>query len=211
MTESTTPAQCRDEDWNLARDCGLMSATPGTNAWDASLARFADGVRDALSADTARLCDEEVTGLTVGQLPTLNQDSYPSLGEWWVQLWDGRGDDAKVIARAYGDTPQHAMELAKAIHRALLNAPTQEPGTLPYPTEITEALFDVLSLMLWHTGPIAHVLRAGGAEIKKRAEDEQAHVLHWFIQLAIQHGPAWRERATASINEIRAAVTKEQA
>lgn len=94
---------------------------------------------------------------------------------------------------------------------ALLNAPTQELGTLPYPTEITEALFDVLSLMLWHTGPIAHVLRIGGAEIKKRAEDEQAHVLHWFIQLAIQHGPAWRERATASINEIRAAVAKEQA
>ncbi len=47
MTESTTPAQCRDEDWNLARDCGLMGATPGTNAWDAALGRFADGVRAA--------------------------------------------------------------------------------------------------------------------------------------------------------------------
>ncbi len=46
MTESTKPAQCRDEEWNLARDCGLMAATPGTNAFDTALARFASGVRD---------------------------------------------------------------------------------------------------------------------------------------------------------------------
>ncbi|AVA32981.1 hypothetical protein [Cupriavidus metallidurans] len=85
---------------------------------------------------------------------------------------------------------------------------TQQPGTLPYPIDLTEVLFDVLSLMLWDTGPIAHVLRAGGADIKKRAEDEQAHVLHWLIQLALQHGPAWRERALTSINEIRAATQK---
>ncbi|WP_316150455.1 hypothetical protein [Cupriavidus sp. BIC8F] len=49
MTESTKPAQCRDEDWNLARDCGLMGATPGTNAWDAALGRFADAIRAALA------------------------------------------------------------------------------------------------------------------------------------------------------------------
>ncbi|CAG2132181.1 FtsB/FtsL family cell division protein [Cupriavidus numazuensis] len=49
MSESTTPAQCRDEDWSLARDCGLMAAEPGTNAWDAALGRFADGVRAALA------------------------------------------------------------------------------------------------------------------------------------------------------------------
>ncbi len=50
MSESTTPAQCRDEDWNLARDCGLMGATPGTNAWDAALGRFADSIRTTPAA-----------------------------------------------------------------------------------------------------------------------------------------------------------------
>lgn len=45
MSEATKPAQCRDEDWNLARGCGLLGATPGTNAWDAALGRFADAVR----------------------------------------------------------------------------------------------------------------------------------------------------------------------
>ncbi|MBB3012037.1 hypothetical protein [Cupriavidus alkaliphilus] len=35
MSESTTPAQCRNDDWNLARDAGLMTATPGTHGKDA--------------------------------------------------------------------------------------------------------------------------------------------------------------------------------
>jgi len=47
MSESTTPAHCRDEDWKLARESGLMMAGPGTNAWDAALGRFADAVRAA--------------------------------------------------------------------------------------------------------------------------------------------------------------------
>lgn len=42
--------------------------------------------------------------LHVGNLPTANQDAYPALGAWWVQLWDG--DD--VIARVYGATPEEA-------------------------------------------------------------------------------------------------------
>lgn len=50
VSETTKPAQCRDEDWNLARDCGLMGATPGTNAWDAALGRFAETIRAARAA-----------------------------------------------------------------------------------------------------------------------------------------------------------------
>ncbi|MDW3683898.1 hypothetical protein RA280_19550 [Cupriavidus sp. CV2] len=79
MSESTKPAQCRDEDWNLARDCGLQSATPGTNAWDAALGRFADTLRAAPPAPVSRAeldwrellrrcyvelfsCDQQMTG-----------------------------------------------------------------------------------------------------------------------------------------------------
>lgn len=46
--------------------------------------------------------------LHVGNLPTANQDAYPALGAWWVQLWDG--DD--VIARVYGATPEEAHSRA---------------------------------------------------------------------------------------------------
>lgn len=61
-----------------------------------------------------------VSDVVIGRLPTMNQDPYPSLGDWWVQLWDGSGDDAKVIARAYGSTPQEAHERASMIARAIL-------------------------------------------------------------------------------------------
>ncbi len=49
MSESTKPAQCLAKDWGMARDCGLLGATPGTNAWDAALGRFADAIRAALA------------------------------------------------------------------------------------------------------------------------------------------------------------------
>ncbi|WP_197672302.1 hypothetical protein [Cupriavidus nantongensis] len=45
MSESITPAQCTDADWKLARKCGLFTATPGTNTWDAALGRFAESLR----------------------------------------------------------------------------------------------------------------------------------------------------------------------
>ena len=51
MSESTTPAQCRDDDWNLARDCGLMAAAPGTNAWDAALGRLARAIEARVRGD----------------------------------------------------------------------------------------------------------------------------------------------------------------
>ena len=75
-----------------------------------------------------------------------------------------------------------------------------------YPEAMTPALSEVLSLMLWHTGNIARALRAGGVDIKTRAEDEQAHVLHWLIQLALDHGDAWWDRACDRLREIQEAV-----
>lgn len=51
--------------------------------------------------------------MKVGNLTTLNQDTYPALGKWFVQLWDG---DA-VVARVYGDTPEQARERAVLLVR----------------------------------------------------------------------------------------------
>lgn len=85
------------------------------------------------------------------------------------------------------------------------------PAMLPYPTEPTDALLEVLGLMLYTTTPIAHALRAAGTDIAKRCEEEQAYVLHWLIQLALQHGPDWRARATKSIEELQAATRGKEA
>jgi hypothetical protein len=72
-----------------------------------------------------------------------------------------------------------------------------------YPDELTPELERVLGLMNFRTGPIAHILQAAGRDIPKKAEAEQAHVLHWLIKLALDHPDDWSDRADA---EIRAMV-----
>jgi hypothetical protein len=103
--------------------------------------------------------------------------------------------------------PGAAPQSEHAENTPLISANSAEigPGTLPYPTEPTDALLEVLGLMLYTTTPIAHALRAAGTDIPKRCEEEQAHVLHWLIQLALQHGAEWRVRAAKSIEELQAA------
>lgn len=61
--------------------------------------------------------------IKVGNLPTANQDDYPDLGDWWVQLRIGPDND-EVLARVYGSTPQQAYE------RAVLLA-KQQPQQIP--------------------------------------------------------------------------------
>lgn len=84
--------------------------------------------------------------------------------------------------------------------------PSPETNTRAYPQELTDDLRDILSLMMWNTGPMAHALRAGGQDIKHKAEEEQAEVMHWLIGLALEHGSEWRAKASDRIREIKAAL-----
>lgn len=82
-----------------------------------------------------QLLREALPEVHVGRLPTMNQDPYPSLGSWWVQLWDGRGDDAKVVARVYGDSPEQAMARAEAMAALTLPAqPASQEQWITHPT-----------------------------------------------------------------------------
>ncbi|WP_157637562.1 hypothetical protein [Burkholderia ubonensis] len=89
-----------------------------------------------------------------------------------------------------------------------LLAPTQQPsGEVPggrtYPDEMSPALRDVLGRPNFWCGPIAHEMRAAGAEIKTKAEDEQAHVLHWLVKLVLDHGDDWQKHAATDLRAIR--------
>ena len=69
----------------------------------------------------------DIGEIRVGRLPTMNQDEYPCLGDWWVQLRIGEDSD-EVLARVYGATPQEANNRAEALacRAAMLQA---EPVT----------------------------------------------------------------------------------
>ncbi|WP_333849773.1 hypothetical protein [Leclercia sp.] len=56
----------------------------------------------------------DIGEIRVGRLPTMNQDEYPGLGDWWVQLRIG-DDYEEVLARVYGATPQEANSRAEAL------------------------------------------------------------------------------------------------
>ena len=57
---------------------------------------------------------DDIGEIRVGRLPTMNQDEYPGLGDWWVQLRIGENAD-EVLARVYGDTPREANNRAVAL------------------------------------------------------------------------------------------------
>lgn len=56
----------------------------------------------------------DIGEIRVGRLPTMNQDEYPGLGDWWVQLRIGE-DSEEVLARVYGATPQEANNRAEVL------------------------------------------------------------------------------------------------
>lgn len=57
---------------------------------------------------------DDIGEIRVGRLPTMNQDDYPGLGDWWVQLRIGEDSD-EVLARVYGASPQEANNRAEAL------------------------------------------------------------------------------------------------
>lgn len=71
--------------------------------------------------------------------------------------------------------------------------------------DMDEHLLQILGRPNFWCSPIASALRHGGAEIRRKAEDEQAVVIHWLLTLYLQHGAKWWEVATAEIERVRAA------
>ena len=146
-----------------------------------------------------------LAALCLAQSLDMHEAGEIELTRIWTKVEQIR---AKQAAKPkHSPLPVHTRGETHAENTPLISANYAEitPGTLPYPTEPTGALLDVLGLMLYTTTPIAHALRAAGTDIPKRCEEEQAHVLHWLVQLALQHGAEWRARAAKSIEELQAA------
>ncbi|MEA4293932.1 hypothetical protein VBS39_08140 [Klebsiella pneumoniae] len=82
-------------------------------------AEFQAGIEDfkaliAKPAPVVPAVSDDIGEIRVGRLPTMNQDDYPGLGDWWVQLRIGEDSD-EVLARVYGATPQEANNRAEAL------------------------------------------------------------------------------------------------
>ncbi|MGK8887580.1 hypothetical protein [Burkholderia gladioli] len=93
-------------------------------------------------------------------------------------------------------------ERAAALLALPAPATPESAPPLAYPDDLTPELLDVLGRPNFWCGPIAHAMREAGADIRRKAEDEQAHVLHWLVKLVLGHGAAWQPAAGAALSQI---------
>lgn len=105
-------------------------------------------------------------------------------------------DDANVMREA-------ARVLQREYYMQLAREAIQQSAPAPYPDELTPELREVLGWPNFRCGPVAHLMRAAGADIQPRAEDEQAVVLHWFIGLVLKHGADWSSVAGQELKAMQ--------
>lgn len=73
-----------------------------------------------------------------------------------------------------------------------------------WPERLTPELREVLGMPNFRASPIAHAFRAAGHEIARKAEDEQAFVLHWLAGLVLKHGTDWKRHAADELDAVAA-------
>lgn len=151
---------------------------------------------------------------------------YPELVRPWA-YWNDRdmrtvldlhpqaknvGEFEGIKHNALHDARHEAKQLV-AVLRATPAAglPAAAPDTRGAFPAMTPQLHSILGLMCFQCIPFAQALRAAGHQIKSRAEDEQAAVLHWMLGHYFRHGEEWRTAAAADVERMKAAAIAAQA
>ncbi|WP_222247017.1 hypothetical protein [Rhizobium leguminosarum] len=185
------------EDWVEAR---RLKKLDGFRRWQAM-------IREAYAGDdTGKEAPTNEDLAAIGQ-SVMNWIDELTQQEGPLKDWTPAESPAEIIPDLY-----NMLEESLACHRQAcgeaktLAAEMEARSELIFPRELTDDLRDVLSMMMWNTGPIAHALRAGGADIPTKAELEQAHVLHWLTLLVLEHHSVWREKGEEKLKEIRATI-----
>ncbi|EPK4609761.1 DUF551 domain-containing protein [Citrobacter freundii] len=148
---------------------------------------FAPGTKLYAAPQLPQPAVVEIGEIRVGRLPTMNQDDYPGLGEWWVQLRIGEDSD-EVLARVYGATPREANNRAEALacRTAMLqagNSPVIPDGWIP----VSERMPDKYDFDIWVFSPSKGIhdgIQWDGCEF---ADDEYQFkindVSHWMKKI----------------------------
>ncbi|PVX75589.1 hypothetical protein, partial [Paraburkholderia unamae] len=120
-----------------------------------------------------------------------------------IEFGHGHGGEATYIWCA--EYPEEGSFVLDGTSTTVEPAAAQldERAALTYPEELSDDLREVLGWPNFRCGPVAHVMRDSGDEIKRKAEDEQAHVLHWLVKLVLKHGADWQPHAAEALKEIR--------
>ncbi|MBY4799946.1 hypothetical protein K6W78_08005 [Burkholderia cepacia] len=149
-----------------------------------------EAIKNARQADArVGLTDEHIIETFEGEIKN-DPDAYTRPDESVYQI------TAKELVRA-----------ARALLAAHPGQPEPRAEVVPtmraYPDELTADLRHVLGFPNFRCGPYAHLMRAAGADIKAKAEDEQAYVLHYLVKMVLDHGARWADVAGDELEAMR--------
>ena len=129
--------------------------------------------------------------------------------EWWRK----RADEIETDVARGGSIA--AMNCYTKMRQLLQAATSPQPAVQSLDARefpaMTPELAAILGTMCFETINLAKILRSAGQDIKTRAEDEQAAVLHWMLSLWFKHGEGWRQAAAQEVMRIKdAAIAAQQ-
>lgn len=123
--------------------------------------------------------------------PRLNADAIKALREHAEAAWAMAADK---------EDRQFAASLSALLDWHDDNA---RAATLALPP-LDKDMIAILGRPNFACAGVAKILRKAGHKIESRAEDEQAAVIHWMLDLYFKHGPnAWSEVAEAEFKRMR--------
>lgn len=158
-----------------------------------------EGVTLEFMSGSAQACIRALRNLesTANMLEKYAPEIFPEVNE------QGQKHFGRVMMESAAEAIRAAWQ------QAIKEAETIGKAPLIYPREMTETIWEILGTPNFRAAQIVHIFRAGGAEIPRKAEAEQAYYIHWALKHAIVHGDKWRDEAekdiSAAIEKVRSA------
>ncbi|WP_447733449.1 hypothetical protein [Pseudomonas shirazensis] len=118
----------------------------------------------------------------------------------WVGSSEELTEDDAQCTRDVGDRLclGDCDELERHDLLSIIQAMAEQHQVAP---ELTDDLREILGRPNFTCHFIAKALRVMGHSIAHKSEDEQAVVIHWLLGIYLKHGPDWRQRAAAELEE----------
>lgn len=96
---------------------------------------------------------------------------------------------------------EQQKNLIESLRAELVESNSIDASAEPCAPELTSDLREILGRPNFTCHFIAKALRVMGHSIASKSEDEQAVVIHWLLGIYLKHGPDWRQRAAAELEE----------
>lgn len=129
----------------------------------------------------------------------------------YIQEYELRGEDEEGRDGVYSPNETERYMIADAIYgllandefMALMRRPAPAAGdALDALPPLDSDLIEILGRPNFRCGGIAARLRAGGHDIKRKSEHEQAATIHFLLGHYLKHGANWRETAGSALDTI---------